>query len=146
MTLTKSLLLGSAATLVAVAGAQAAAVLEELALRHDRHRLRELVLAADRRAVWLIDVVVIAEVPVVLHRERQTVRGGVGVEPGGLNLVAVGALDRAGDRVWPLPLFDEYREQLKSEIADMINAASGRGAGAITAALEGRGRSTIVVP
>ncbi len=41
---------------------------------------------------------------------------------------------RAGDRVWPLPLFDEYREQLKSEIADMINAASGRGAGAITAA------------
>ncbi len=41
---------------------------------------------------------------------------------------------RAGDRVWPLPLYDEYREQLKSEIADLINAASGRGAGAITAA------------
>ena len=40
---------------------------------------------------------------------------------------------RAGDRVWPLPLYAEYREQLKSEIADMINAASGRGAGAITA-------------
>jgi leucyl aminopeptidase len=43
------------------------------------------------------------------------------------------AAARAGDRVWPLPLFDEYREQLKSEIADMINAA-GRAAGAITAA------------
>jgi leucyl aminopeptidase len=43
------------------------------------------------------------------------------------------AAARAGDRVWPLPLFDEYREQLKSEIADMINAA-GRPAGAITAA------------
>ena len=42
--------------------------------------------------------------------------------------------ERAGDRVWPLPLYDEYREQLKSEIADLINAASGRGAGAITAA------------
>ena len=41
---------------------------------------------------------------------------------------------RAGDRVWPLPLYSEYREQLKSEIADMINAAVGRGAGAITAA------------
>ena len=27
--------------------------------------------------------------------------------------------DRAGDRVWPLPLFDEYRDQLKSEIADI---------------------------
>lgn len=42
--------------------------------------------------------------------------------------------ERAGDRVWPLPLYSEYREQLKSEIADMINAAMGRGAGAITAA------------
>ena len=44
-----------------------------------------------------------------------------------------GVAHRAGDRVWPLPLYDEYCEQLKSEIADLINAA-GRGAGAITAA------------
>jgi leucyl aminopeptidase len=43
------------------------------------------------------------------------------------------AADRAGDRVWPLPLFPEYGEQLRSEIADLINAA-GRPAGAITAA------------
>jgi leucyl aminopeptidase len=42
--------------------------------------------------------------------------------------------DRAGDRSWPMPVFDEYREQLKSEIADMINSA-GRPAGAITAAM-----------
>jgi leucyl aminopeptidase len=42
--------------------------------------------------------------------------------------------DRAGDRVWPLPLFDEYREQLKSEIADMVNTG-GRPAGSITAAM-----------
>ncbi|OFW28868.1 MAG: hypothetical protein A3H97_16355 [Acidobacteria bacterium RIFCSPLOWO2_02_FULL_65_29] len=42
--------------------------------------------------------------------------------------------DRAGDRVWPLPLFDEYRDQLKSEIADMTNTG-GRPAGSITAAL-----------
>ncbi len=40
---------------------------------------------------------------------------------------------RAGDRLWPLPLFDEYRDQLKSEIADFVNSA-GRLAGAITAA------------
>src|SRR5206468_10271737 len=26
--------------------------------------------------------------------------------------------DRAGDRSWPLPIFEEYREQLKSEIED----------------------------
>jgi leucyl aminopeptidase len=42
--------------------------------------------------------------------------------------------DRAGDRAWPMPLFDEYREQLKSDIADMMNTG-GRPASAITAAL-----------
>ena len=44
------------------------------------------------------------------------------------------AADRAGDRVWPMPLVEEYREQLKSEIADFSNTG-GRPAGAITAAL-----------
>jgi len=42
--------------------------------------------------------------------------------------------DRAGDRAWPMPIFDEYREQIKSDIADMINTG-GRAAGAITAAM-----------
>jgi leucyl aminopeptidase len=42
--------------------------------------------------------------------------------------------DRAGDRSWPLPIFEEYREQLKSEIADFTNTG-GRPAGSITAAL-----------
>jgi leucyl aminopeptidase len=42
--------------------------------------------------------------------------------------------NRAGDRVWPMPLFDEYREQIKSEIADFTNTG-GRPAGSITAAL-----------
>lgn len=42
--------------------------------------------------------------------------------------------ERAGDTMWPMPMFDEYREQLKSEIADMSNTG-GRPAGAITAAL-----------
>jgi len=42
--------------------------------------------------------------------------------------------DAAGDPMWPLPIFDEYREQLKSEIADFSNTG-GRPAGSITAAL-----------
>ena len=42
--------------------------------------------------------------------------------------------DRAGDRVWPMPLFDEYKDQLKSEIADFTNTG-GRPAGSITAAM-----------
>src|SRR5256886_9995337 len=42
--------------------------------------------------------------------------------------------DREGDRAWPMPLFDEYRDQLKSEIADMTNTG-GRPAASITAAV-----------
>ena len=45
-----------------------------------------------------------------------------------------GVADRTGDRVWPLPLFDDYREQLRSEIADVKNTG-GRPAGTITAAM-----------
>jgi leucyl aminopeptidase len=40
----------------------------------------------------------------------------------------------AGDCCWPMPLFDEYAEQLRSEIADMMNTG-GRPAGACTAAM-----------
>ncbi|MBI1723709.1 MAG: leucyl aminopeptidase [Gemmatimonadetes bacterium] len=40
--------------------------------------------------------------------------------------------DRAGERCWPLPMFDEFREQNKSDIADVKNSA-GRAAGTITA-------------
>jgi leucyl aminopeptidase len=42
--------------------------------------------------------------------------------------------DREGDRAWPMPVFDEYRDQLKSEIADMMNTG-GRAAASITAAM-----------
>jgi leucyl aminopeptidase len=38
----------------------------------------------------------------------------------------------AGERCWPLPLWQEYREQIKSDIADVKNAG-GRPAGSITA-------------
>jgi leucyl aminopeptidase len=43
------------------------------------------------------------------------------------------AAARAGDRVWPMPIYEETGEELRSEIADLINAA-GRPGGAITAA------------
>ncbi len=42
--------------------------------------------------------------------------------------------DVAGERVWQLPLFDEYREKLDSEVADIKNVG-GRDAGAITGGL-----------
>ena len=40
--------------------------------------------------------------------------------------------DRAGERVWPLPMYDDYRDLIKSDIADMKNSG-GRPAGTITA-------------
>lgn len=40
----------------------------------------------------------------------------------------------AGERVWQLPTWDEYKESLKSDIAD-LKSTGGRGGGAITAAL-----------
>lgn len=40
--------------------------------------------------------------------------------------------EQAGERVWQLPLWDDYREMIKSDIADVKNSA-GRPAGTITA-------------
>ena len=45
----------------------------------------------------------------------------------------VAAARAAGDRVWPMPLSDEYREEIRSDIADIANSA-GRDGGAIKAA------------
>ena len=40
--------------------------------------------------------------------------------------------ERTGERCWPLPLWDEYRKQLDSDVADLKNVG-GRAAGTITA-------------
>jgi leucyl aminopeptidase len=45
----------------------------------------------------------------------------------------LGYSNQTGEKIWELPLFEDYREQLKSSNADMKNIG-GRGAGAITAA------------
>ncbi|MQF69128.1 leucyl aminopeptidase [SAR202 cluster bacterium AD-804-J14_MRT_500m] len=45
----------------------------------------------------------------------------------------ISAATSAGEKMWQLPMYDEYKEQLKSNIADMMNVG-GRDAGSITAA------------
>ena len=42
--------------------------------------------------------------------------------------------ERAGERVWPLPLWDDFKELIKSDVADVKNSG-GRPAGSITAAM-----------
>jgi leucyl aminopeptidase len=41
----------------------------------------------------------------------------------------------AGEKMWPMPVDDDYREMIKSGIADIQNVGSGKGGGAITAAM-----------
>ena len=44
------------------------------------------------------------------------------------------ALERAGEKMWRLPLDEEYREIIRSGIADIVNSG-GRWGGAVTAAM-----------
>lgn len=46
-------------------------------------------------------------------------------------IIAAGA--EAGEKIWPMPMYDEYKEQNKSDIADIKNVG-GKYGGAITAA------------
>ena len=45
------------------------------------------------------------------------------------------ATGRSGERVWPMPLYDDYRSDMDSEIADIKNVGGSRWGGAIKAAL-----------
>jgi leucyl aminopeptidase len=46
----------------------------------------------------------------------------------------IAAAKKCGEPCWQLPMFPEYDEQIKSEVADMKNVGDGRWGGAITAA------------
>ncbi|MHA6720276.1 leucyl aminopeptidase family protein [Sphingomonas sp. RS6] len=43
--------------------------------------------------------------------------------------------EQEADPIWRMPLYDPYKDLLKSDVADMVNAAEGPFGGAITAAL-----------
>jgi leucyl aminopeptidase len=59
--------------------------------------------------------------------------GAMGTSPELMQRLAR-AGEATGERVWELPLWDEYREMVKSEIADLRNTGGARFGGAITAA------------
>ena len=50
-----------------------------------------------------------------------------------LSAMLVAAGESSGDRVWPMPVWDDYQSQLDSNFADVANIG-GRDAGAVTAA------------
>ena len=86
--------------------------------------------AQELGATHLIDVATLTGACMVAL--GRTVSGLFGAPNDWVDTVRATAA-QAGDRVWPMPIYEEAREQLRSEIADMINSA-GRPGGAVTAA------------
>jgi leucyl aminopeptidase len=86
--------------------------------------------ATQLGATHIIDIATLTGAIVVALGKTTT--GLFGTD--GWREVVQAAADRAGERVWPMPLFEDYREPLKSEIADLLNSP-GRAAGAVTAAM-----------
>jgi len=82
-------------------------------------------------ATHLVDVATLTGACVVALGKSTS--GLFGTPPSWVDTVQA-ASDRAGDRSWPLPVFEDYFDHLKSDIADFTNSG-GRPAGAITGAL-----------
>ena len=87
--------------------------------------------AQQRGATHLVDVATLTGACVVALGKITT--GLFGTPPAFVTQVRQAAA-RAGEAVWELPLGQEYRDLMKSEIADIINSG-GRAGGAITAAM-----------
>jgi leucyl aminopeptidase len=77
--------------------------------------------------------------------DAATLTGAIEVALGNVHVGAFGTprefLDQflesakaAGEKMWPMPIDDEYQQMIKSEIADIRNTGSGKGGGASTAA------------
>ena len=87
--------------------------------------------ARELGATHLVDIATLTGACVVALGKTTT--GLFGSPTGWVDVVRRASV-RAGDRSWPMPVFDDYKDQLKSEIADFTNTG-GRAAGATTAAL-----------
>jgi leucyl aminopeptidase len=81
-------------------------------------------------ATHLVDVATLTGACVVALGK---VASGLFARPDGWRDIIQDVALRAGDRCWPMPLYEEYSEQMRSEIADMVNSG-GRPGGACTAA------------
>jgi leucyl aminopeptidase len=87
--------------------------------------------AIELGATHLVDVATLTGGCIVAL--GNTTSGLFGAPDSWINIVQDIA-NQAGDRVWAMPVFDDYSEQLRSDIADVANVG-GRPASAITAAM-----------
>ncbi len=90
-----------------------------------------IIRAGDMGAEYIVDIATLTGA--VANALGSKIAGVFGSEELSVQLKRIG--ERNGDRVWPLPLVDEYDRYLDSDYADLCNISSKGEAGAITAAL-----------
>jgi leucyl aminopeptidase len=89
-------------------------------------------LACEAKPDAIVDLATLTGACMVALGER--VAGAMGNHGGFLEAVRAAA-DAVGEPTWPLPLPDEYRAQLDSDVADLRNIGTGRYGGALIAGL-----------
>jgi leucyl aminopeptidase len=91
-----------------------------------------LAMAVDEKPDAIVDVATLTGACMVALGDK--IAGLMGNNDDWVGQVRAAA-DRAGEPVWPLPLPDEYRKLLDSEVADLRNISTGQYGGALTAGL-----------
>ena len=91
-----------------------------------------LSLASEDRPDAIVDLATLTGACMVALGAR--IAGLMGNDEGFVDQVRAAA-DAAGEDVWPLPLPDDLRPQLDSDVADLKNVSSGRWGGALVAGL-----------
>ena len=91
-----------------------------------------LALAVDDGVDAIVDLATLTGACVVALGEK--VAGLMGNDGGWVDQVR-SAADQVGEAVWPLPLPEDYRKLLDSEVADLRNIGANRYGGALTAGL-----------
>ncbi len=91
-----------------------------------------LSLAVEAGVDAIIDVATLTGACVIALGRK--VAGLMGNHAGWVDQVGQAAA-RAGEEVWPLPLPEDYRKLIDSDVADVKNVSNGRYAGALTAGL-----------
>jgi leucyl aminopeptidase len=91
-----------------------------------------LAMAVDDKSDAIVDVATLTGACMVALGDK--IAGLMGNDEGWVAQVREAA-DRVGEPVWPLPVPDDYRKLLDSEIADVRNISTGSYGGALTAAL-----------
>jgi leucyl aminopeptidase len=91
-----------------------------------------LSLAAEEGADAIVDIATLTGAVTVALGDK--IAGLMGSNDDFIAQVS-GAADRTGERVWHLPLPDDYRRNMDSEVADLRNISSGGGGGTLTAGI-----------